>query len=64
MGKASGPLILIIEIAPVPGTVAGAYIVFSFSTGISNRLLLSDFKFLEFVSEPLQLDCFSYLEHH
>jgi hypothetical protein len=30
MVKASGPLILITEIAPVPGTVAGAHIVSSF----------------------------------
>ena len=30
IAKASGPLILITEIAPVPGTVAGAYIVSSF----------------------------------
>ena len=30
MFKASGPLTLITEIAPVPGTVAGAHIVSSF----------------------------------
>ena len=30
MLKASGPLTLITEIAPVPGTVAGAHIVSSF----------------------------------
>jgi hypothetical protein len=30
MDKASGPLTLITEIAPVPGTVAGAHIVSSF----------------------------------
>ncbi len=30
MAKASGPLTLITEIAPLPGTVAGAHIVSSF----------------------------------
>ena len=35
MVKASGPLILITEIAPVPGTVAGAHIVSSLSIHVS-----------------------------
>ena len=35
IAKASGPLTLITDIAPVPGTVAGAYIVSSFRMYIS-----------------------------
>ena len=37
--RASGPLTRITEIAPVPGTVAGAHIVSSFLMYMSNRLL-------------------------
>ena len=37
--RASGPLTLITEIAPVPGIVAGAHIVSSFRIYISSRVL-------------------------
>jgi hypothetical protein len=37
--NASGPLTLITEIAPVPGTVAGAHIVSSFCIYIFKALL-------------------------
>jgi hypothetical protein len=39
MSRASGPLTLITEIAPVPGIVAGAQIVSSFFMYMSNRVL-------------------------
>ena len=38
MVRASGPLILMTEIAPVPGTVAGAKIVSSFLMYICKRI--------------------------
>ena len=38
MAKASGPLTLITDMAPVPGTVAGAHIVSSFLIYIYRKL--------------------------
>jgi hypothetical protein len=43
MVKASGPLILITEIAPVPGTVAGAHIVSSLRIYMSVVLWLQNY---------------------
>jgi hypothetical protein len=39
--NASGPLTLITEIAPVPGTVAGAHIVSSFLMYISLQIIVA-----------------------
>jgi hypothetical protein len=43
MVKALGPLILITEIAPVPGTVAGAHIVSSLRIYMSVVLWLQNY---------------------
>jgi hypothetical protein len=46
MDNASGPLTLMTEIAPVPGTVAGAYIVSSFLMYMFMKFLLQKYNFL------------------
>jgi hypothetical protein len=55
MVNASGPLTLITEIAPVPGTVAGAHIVSSFRIYISRVLIVAKLSQIIYLRKVLRV---------
>jgi hypothetical protein len=55
MVNASGPLTLITEIAPVPGTVAGAHIVSSFRIYISRVVIVAKLSQIIYLRKVLRV---------